>query len=217
MRNLWMTITATISVIQLQAQQDPKAKAILDKVSAENKAYQTIKAEFTYLMQNKVDGINEKQNGTLLLKGNKFHLTLEEQEIFFDGKNIYTILRESKEIQINNPPQENQEDAVLSPGNLFSIYEKGFKYNYGNKETINGQSLDLILLYPEKPQNKNYHTVKLYINTKNQIQKIIILGKDGTTFTYEITKFLPNEPINDAIFTFNKSKYPNFEINDLRE
>lgn len=217
MKNLLVLITLSLT-IGGNAQQDPKAKAILEKVSNENKTYQTIKAEFTYSLVNKADGINETQKGVIQIKGNKFHLVLGGQEVFSDGKTIYTVMKESEEVQISNPPQPNEEnDIVLSPNNIFTIYEKGFKYKYGGKETVDGESTDLILLYPENPQKKNFHTVKLFINAKNQIKKIMIMGKDGSVFTYSITKFEVNPTVPDSLFVFNKSKYPNFEIIDLRE
>ncbi|RYF62489.1 MAG: outer membrane lipoprotein carrier protein LolA, partial [Cytophagaceae bacterium] len=33
---------------------------------------------------------------------------------------------------------------------------------------------------------------------------------------YTITKFTPNAPAPDALFTFDKSKYPGVEVVDLR-
>lgn len=198
--------------------QDAKAKEILDAVSAKTKAYKSFKTDFTYTMENKTEKINEKQSGTLISKGNKFHLVLAEQEVFSDGKAIYTYIKEANEMQINAIPSDTESDETISPNNIFTMYEKGFKYKYEKDEKIEGKNMHIINLYPVKPKEKSYHTITLTIDAAaKQINKIKISGKDGTIFTYQVKTFEPDFTVEDSKFTFNKTKYPKAEIVDLRE
>jgi len=195
------------------AQQDAKAKVILDKLSAKTKAYKTIKAEFQFTINNKAEGINESQIGKIQIKGDKYFLSIAGQDVISNGKDIYTVLQDAEEVQINNVPDEDEE-GFINPNTIFTLYEDGFKYKYVKED----KGLHIINLYPKEVEDKEFHRIALYINkAKNEISKIKIYGKDGALTTYTIKSFVANTTIPDTKFTFNKSKHPNFEIVDLRD
>ncbi|OFY98326.1 MAG: hypothetical protein A3K10_07170 [Bacteroidetes bacterium RIFCSPLOWO2_12_FULL_31_6] len=205
-----LTITTSFSIT---AQQDEKAKSILDKVSVKTKAYKTLKAEFQFSISNKASGVNESQIGTIQIKGDKYFLSIKGQDVISDGKSIYTILKDASEIQINNIPAKTEEEYI-SPNKIFTLYEDGFKYKYVKEE----EGFHVINLYPKNAENKAYHTITLYVNSsKNEITKVKVNGKDGSITTYSVKSFTPDVAIPDTQFTFDKSKYPKFEIIDLRE
>lgn len=198
--------------------QDKKAEEILNKLSDKTETYTSIEADFDYKMENKQANIEDVQSGKLITKNNKYFLNISGQQIFSDGKTMWTLLEDAGEVQVNAVPDENEmPDDYISPTNILSIWEKGFKYKYDGEETLNGAKVDVVNLYPEKPDEKSFHTIKLYVNKqKNQLEKIAIKGKDGTDFTYIIKKFNTNQPIADSKFTFQKEKYPNVDVIDLR-
>jgi outer membrane lipoprotein-sorting protein len=195
------------------AQQDTKAKGILDRLSAKTKAYKTIKAEFQFTINNKTEGINESQKGNIQIKGDKYFLSIAGQDVISNGKDIYTVLKDAEEVQINNMPDEDEE-GFISPNNIFTLYEDGFKYKYVKEE--NGEHI--INLYPKEVEDKDFHRIALYINkTKNQISTVKIYGKDGSLTTYKIKSFTTNATITDTMFSFDKTKHPSFEVVDLRD
>lgn len=198
--------------------QDQKAKDILDKLSDKTESYQSMEAEFDYKMINKTDGINETQSGKLITKGNKYFLNIAGQKIFSDGKTMWTLLEDAGEIQVNEVPDEDEmEENFISPTNILTLWEKGYKYQFEKEGTVNGKSVNIVNLYPENADGKSFHTIQLYIDkAKNELTQIIIKGKDGTDFTYLIKSFQTNSTINEKIFTFNKSEHPNIDIIDLR-
>ena len=205
-----LTITTSLTIA---AQKDEKAKGILDKVSAKTKTYKTLKAEFQFTISNKTEGINESQIGTIQIKGDNYFLSIKGQDVFSNGKSIYTVLKDASEIQINNIPDKTEEEYI-SPNKIFTLYEEGFNYKYVKEEA----GLHLINLYPKKAEDKAYHTITLYVNSvKNEITKVKVNGKDGSITTYSVKSFTPDVVIPDSQFTFDKSKYPKFEIIDLRE
>ena len=207
---LLLTVATSFSAL---AQQDQKAKTILDKLSAKTKAYKSLKAEFKFTISNKAEGINETQTGKIQIKGDKYFLSIAGQDVFSNGKDVYTVLKDAEEVQINNIPDEDEEDAI-SPTSIFTLYETGFKYKYVKED----KGMHIINLYPKDAEDKEFHRIALYINkAKNQISKVKIYGKDGSKTIYSITTFTPNTAIPDSKFTFNKSKYPKYEIVDLRD
>jgi outer membrane lipoprotein-sorting protein len=198
------------------AQDDTKAKSILDELSKKTKTYSSIKTTFSYIMESKDSKTSEKQEGSLFLKNNKYKLEISGQEIYCDGKSISTFLKDANELQINDMPDPNAQD-VISPTNIFSIYEKGFKYKFESEKMENGKTIQLINLYPVNSKTKNYHTVKLFVDKNNkQIASLKILAKDGSVYTYVVKSFTPNSDMSDAMFVFDKNKHPKVEINDLR-
>ena len=208
-----ITLTALISLGSFAQEVDTKAKGILDKLSAKTKAYKTIKAEFQFTLNNKTEGINESQEGSIQIKGDQYFLSIAGQDVISNGKDIYTVLKDAEEVQINNVPGED-EDGFISPNTIFTLYEDGFKYQYVKEE--NGEHL--INLYPKEVEDKDFHRIVLYINkVKNQISLVKIFGKDGSTTTYKIKSFTANTVIADTKFAFDKTKHPNFEIVDLRD
>ena len=162
---LTITLGALISLGSFAQEVDTKAKGILDKLSAKTKAYKTINAEFQFTLNNKTEGINESQVGSVQIKGNKYILSIAGQEVISNGKDIYTILKDAEEVQINNVPDEDEE-GFISPNTIFTLYEDGFKYKYVKEE--NGDHL--INLYPKEVEDKDFHRIVLYVNkAKNQI------------------------------------------------
>lgn len=219
MKNKILGLALVLLSGMVTGQNVEKAKEVLDALSAKTKTYKTVKASFTYTLENEADKMREVQEGTLITKGDKYYLSIGGQEIISNGEVIWTYLPDAGEVQITSVPsaEEKAADQYISPTTIFTLYEKGFKYKFIKEENVGGKTLQMINLFPIEPDEKSYHTIKLYIDKgKNQIEKIKIMGKDGTTFTYEIKSFTTNEEIADSKFTFNKSKYPDIEVIDMR-
>lgn len=192
------------------AQNDPKAKTILDDLSTKTKAYTTIKAEFSITTEKK-DKSKETQNGKIWIKGSKYKLEIPGHEIFCDGKTVWEYIKAANEAQIKD--METGGDEALNPSTIFTIYEKGFKYKFESEDALT----QTISLFPLNPDKKKFHTVKLVLDkTKKQITSVKMLMKDGSTVTYLIRSFEANAAIPDTDFTFNKAAHPGVEMNDMR-
>jgi len=213
MNKLITLLIASIFAIQVNAQEDTQAKAILDKLSAKTKAYTSIKADFQLTISSKKDGVNESQLGSIQLKGNKYNLSIKGQEVISDGKTVWTYIKESEEVHINSI-SDDENDGTFSPNKLFTLYENGFKYKYV-EEKNNIQSINL---YPKDASSKSFHRITLFIDkVKNEIKEVKVFGKDGSESTYKIKTFITNTALPDSLFTFDKAKHPKVEIIDLRE
>ena len=195
------------------AQKDAKAKDILDKAS---KAYEQAGDMSVYFtMDIKDQGSNAaKFDGQLHVKGTKLQLTTPEAETWFDGKTQWGYMKELQEVNISEPSEADMQS--INPSMIFNLYKKGCNYKFNSEKTDNkNRSVYEIELLPQGKSemtrivaqiNKtDYMPVYFHIFYKNKMENKIYINKYSTK---------QNHP--DKLFSFDKSKYPDAEIIDLR-
>ncbi len=191
---------------------DTKAQTMLDAVSAKMKGYSTMKIAFTYTIINTKSNINESKSGTIQVKGSKYHLDIGSQKVFCNGTTVWTYLKDENEVNINSV--STQDDAV-NPTTILNNYKANFKAKFIKEVVEGGKTLMVIDLTPIK--GKSYFKVRLNIDkTAKEIVSSIIYDKNSTTYTYKINSLTSNVTLSDDLFTFNKTKYPGVEENDMR-
>ncbi|MGB3074431.1 MAG: outer membrane lipoprotein carrier protein LolA [Chitinophagales bacterium] len=194
-------------------QKDQKAEQILNGVSSKYKGYKSVQADFIIKVEGGNSKTTDQQAGTLYLKGNKYKLKINNQEIISDSKTVWTYLKDANEVQINS---FETDDNTISPTDIFTIYEKDFLYAFTEEQLIGGKTIQIIDLTPND-KNKSYFKVRLEIDkVEKAIQSAVVFDKNGNRYTYEIRKFIPNPEIADTFFSFDTNKYPGIEVVDLR-
>jgi outer membrane lipoprotein carrier protein len=195
------------------AQYDPKALEILEAMSKKYKAITSFEANLTSSLTNDSEGVKEEFKGKITVKGEKFRLSLDDQEIYNNGTTVWTYLPSAKEVNIDNYDPESDE---VSPTKIFDMYKKGFKYLYIADKTENGVVLEEVDLVPEK-KDAQYFKIKMFIVKKDKtIQSWTMFDRSGNRYKYTITKFTPNMKVDDTYFNFDIKKYPGIEVIDLR-
>ena len=58
----------------VQAQQDAKAKAVLDKLSQTTKSYKSVQIDFSFTLENKAANVKETNDGSVAMKGKSYFL-----------------------------------------------------------------------------------------------------------------------------------------------
>ncbi|MDP4292013.1 MAG: outer membrane lipoprotein carrier protein LolA [Bacteroidota bacterium] len=204
-----MTVTLfTPSILNAQSA-EKKAAALLDEVTAKMKAYKTMKLEFTYSMTNKTQRINESFKGTILSKGEKYRLNISEQQIFCDGKTVWTYQKDANEVQIS---EVSGDEDSFTPTKFMTSYSK----NYKSKLIADKGNVLVIEMAPVKGRKK-FSKVNLTLNKETkQVKSMQVFDKNGAVFTYNIENFITNQPISDAEFVFKASNYPKVEVVDMR-
>jgi outer membrane lipoprotein-sorting protein len=199
----------------VNAQTDPKAKAILAEVSKKYRSYDVVKTDFTFTLDNKQAKVKETQQGTLYVKANanKYKVAMTNQELISDGKVQWTYLKQDKEVQVSNVDPSGE---ALNPAKIFTIYEKGFKYIYTGEQKVGNKVYQMIDLSPTDAK-KSVFKVRLSIDkAAKQIANIVIFEKNGNTYTYNVKTFSPNVKVPETTFAFDAKKYPGVEVVDLR-
>lgn len=213
MKNLSSLFIALFISVQLNAQVDPKANEILKGVSAKYKSYKSLSADFKLSVLDQKTKQSESQSGSIILKGEQFNLSMSDQTVMSDGKTTWTVLKQSNEVQISENKPSN---GSITPTNIFTMYEKGFKSKYVGDKTLAGKSVQVIELVPED-NKKNYFKIQLSIDKAGKyVTEAKVYDKSGSIYTYSITKFTPDANVTDDMFVFNKTKYPGVDVVDLR-
>lgn len=208
-----LLLTAGLLSTNAWAQYDPKAKEILDAMSAQYQKNDAFTSDFSYTMENPTQAINEEFTGKITVQGDKYRLKMGGQEIINDGETVWTYFEEVNEVNIDNyEPTEGD----LSPTQIYNAYQRGFKYLYVEDQQENGQTYHVIDLIPENTNNQ-FHKIRLFINKDDKtLRRWKIFDKNGTHYTYEITNFNPDAEVNPEMFAFDTTQYNGVEVVDLR-
>ena len=215
MKKLYVSVCLLLATVSSFAQQrDPKAKAILDEVSAKFKTYQTVAANFAYSIQNAQGKVLSKKTGIVNMKGQKFNISFGDNKIISDGSTVWNYDPSAKEVTVNNA---NKSESTITPQKLFTdFYNKDFMYVMGNESKVNGKPASVIIM---QPSDKNKPISRLYVAVDKATKTIVsttVVEKGGNRYVYMVNKLKPNSPMPDDQFTFDKAKYPGVEVVDLR-
>ena len=193
---------------------DPDAKKILDNVSAKFKSFKTVSAKFNLKIENAAGKVQGSKAGSVSLKGTKYRVSVTGQEIFFDGSTISTYDKAANEVQIT---QYDASANTITPQKLFTnFYDKDFLYKLNGETKSAGKTLQEVELTPID-KTKPFFKVLVYIDKRSQtITSTKVFEKNGNRYTYSVNSMKTNTAMPDELFVFNKSKYPNVEMIDLR-
>lgn len=200
-----------LAITGLTFAQDAKAQGILDKLSAKIKGLKSFYIEFSASVKNSDTGQNENQTGKGWVTGDKYYASYGENTIISNGQKTWTIIKEEKSVY-ESDANGDDEDGI-NPKKLMTIWETGFKNKFEREEKLNNESVNVISLFPKNPAKSDYHTITVYISRDdNELKKVVMKMKDGTTMTYSMTKFQSNPEIDDNKFVFDKKKYPGYPV-----
>ncbi|MCB9275206.1 MAG: outer membrane lipoprotein carrier protein LolA [Lewinellaceae bacterium] len=197
---------------------DPKAKAILEKIRTRFQGYQSLAAEFT-LDITFADQPTESQKGSLAQQGSKYRVSVAGQDIISDGKAIWMILKQNKEVQIMDMPEADEMGgSILSPESLLTFYDKGDFVYYLTNEYKEGSTVIQQIEFKPLDRNADYSKLRMSVNkATTDIISVEAFGRDGSRYKLAIDKLTPNKSFPAGHFAFDKAKYPGYYIEDLRE
>jgi len=219
MKNLFVSLVLLCVSWSAFAQNDTKAKAILDKMSAKYKSMNSFKADFKYTLVSNTDKKSDSFEGTITVKKNKYRIKIGQQEIYNNTKTVWTYMADAKEVSITNfEPDPN--DPLQTPSQIFELYQKGFKYLYLGEKSIDGVKYDVVDLAPENPKQSKvkFFKIQLLIDKKDNSLKSweIFENQNINRYSFSMKNFVPNVNVDDNFFVFDTKAYPKVEVVDLR-
>jgi outer membrane lipoprotein-sorting protein len=217
----FMSLVLGCSLFMAQAQNnslgksDPDAKKVLDGLSAKLKSFKAVQSSFTLKVEDGKGKVQGTKSGIIYLKGNKYHVSVVGgQDIFSDGKDVWTYDKSSNEVTITKADPSTQ---TISPDKIFTnFYEKDFLYKLNGESKIGARTVQEIELTP-MDKTKNFFKALLYIDkAQHTLASIKWFDKGGNRYTLETSKLNGNAGLTDAQLAYSKTKFPGAEEVDLR-
>ncbi len=211
MRKFTLIMMLFVYSITALSQNDPKAKAILDKMSAKYSNIPGFTATFTQTLENKMEDITDTFKGEIVVSGDKFKADVAGQLIVNNNETVWTYLRDANEVTINNYDEEAGE---MNPSKIYKAYQEGYKYLYMAGE--GNAQYHVIDLVPED-KDESFYKIRLKIDKKtNLLDKWTIFDRAGNIFNYEVTNFKVVNSLTAEDFVFDPSDYQGIEVLDFR-
>jgi outer membrane lipoprotein-sorting protein len=209
-----IVLTGLVGLLALPVfAQRQEAKEILDRMSAGFRKAGGVEVGFTVKIEAK-----GQTSGLLAcnirLKGEKFVLETMDAIIWFDGETQWSYLIGSNEVNISNPTKEELQG--INPYALLSIYERGFACTLGKTRSWQGASVHEVILTAAEKKGE-IAGLTLYVE-RGAYRPLYIRAEltNGSRSEITVTTYKGGLKLDDAIFVFDKNKYPRAEIIDLR-
>jgi len=207
-------IFSIIFFLDAKAQKEPKAKAVLESMSQKYQSMNGFTGNFDFIFQDQT-GSSDRQSGEIAVKGEMYRLKLPDQEIFNNGKTVWTYIVTDtyKEVTIN---EVSQMEGELTPSNIYRMYESGFGYSLIGEKSYQGETAQIVELIAEKP-DAPFQKVNLMINKASKdLMGWEIFDGTGGVFSYTFRDIKSDSTLDEAYFSFNEKDYPGVEVIDLR-
>ena len=130
------------------------------------------------------------ETGFLLLKGEKFYLNNGNIQSWYDGKTQWSYVADTEEVNISHP----------------TLY-KGSRARNG----VKGHEIILIPKHSEQTE-----IIRVFVSTTYQPLAMRMEQNGHTLSEINITSYKINQKLEDGMFKFNRSLFPNAEIIDMR-
>lgn len=180
-----------------------KALTYVDAMQKKYKSMGSFAASFSYQTEG-----GAAMTGSITVRGTKFRLKTSGQEIFNNGKEVATYIKEINEV---NLASFDPADGDLNPAKIYSFDKKAYKISLVNE-------LGGIATVDMSPISKNAAMKKITLKITtgdSSVKEWVIINKAGKKQSFKVTKLEPKS-VNDAFFTFDKKAFPGVEVNDLR-
>ncbi len=209
-RKILVAFILLIPALQALAQKDPVAGSILEKFSEKALSSPSITISFSLVTRDEVNSEENNTKGILAIKKNLYKLEMADNIVWFDGKSVWTLTPDVDEVTVTYPDTSGA-SFLSSPEKLFTLYREGYKYRL-LEEKAGGSIIDL---YPED-FDAEFVRIRLLITSDYKLSEAEYKRKDGYSMIISIDDYSLNKKYDDNYFTFDRSKYKNVDIIDMR-
>lgn len=179
------------------------AKSVLDKATSEFRKCPSVNVTFEVAIGDDTD------TGTILLQGSKFHTQLSNTTTWFDGKTMWSYVKDNEEVNVTEP--KSAQLAKMNPYAFIDMYKKGYDVSFG----VNTKAYYEVVLTSTNSKNSIQKAI-IRIDRFSYQPKYIMMGGSKAEIEIKVTSYKKGKKQADSTFRFNKSKYPHAEIIDLR-
>lgn len=195
--------TQDISIVQ-----DPSAEPYLNSLANLLDPQKTFQVSFKYEVESKAEGTTVSDYGSVIIKGQKYKLNLDDGEMYFNGEKLWVYNIAAGEVYSSYPGGDNMDQMILDPFRLLSKYKDYYKYSMKDDVKIAEQLYVHLELYPKNLET-NYSILRIYINKKNgDLYSLELQQKNGVIYKIYVSEIINNVKVNDSAFSWDGSAHP---------
>ena len=211
-KRLLSALLLSVFFLMAHSQEDPKK--LLDKMASFFNKSTGYTIHFTMNIKQIMQHTSESFDAQIEVKGDCFHLITPDMAAWFNGTTQWVLMFQNDEVNVSNPTKEELKQT--NPVQILNSYKKGYTYSYkGERNDLKGRASFVVELVPEKKTDTEYIT--LLIDKTNYALNSILIRQKGSIETHiHINKIREEKNLPDEAFVFDKNKYPDVEIIDLR-
>lgn len=188
---------------------DENANKVLKKASS---VFSKSAVSFSVTMINRNNEKKEtaRQKADVLYSKGRYRVTMGNQTLYSDGKNVWQWDKQSNEVTVNTLAQSG--DDLMNPAALLASYSDNFKVKFIREEDDGTAVVDLT---PRK--SKSYYKIRMLINSKNgYIKQMEIHNYDSSEGIYQVSAVKTGAKCTDKDFLFDAAANKGVEVIDMR-
>lgn len=214
MKRVFYISLFVLTFVGAHAQSSQRAKNYLNEVTKTINAYKNVSIGFTYSQIDKSTGDKSREyKGTVDIQKDLYNLNFMDVKRIFDGKKVYTISAEEKEVTVSKY-DANSKDNML-PSQLLTFFATGYNLSWDITQKTKDGQVQYIKLVPTDTKS-SVKEILLGINDRNKsIYTKIQVNKDGSKSTLTVNSFKTNQTLSKNHFTFTASNYSDYYINNI--
>lgn len=195
---------------------DPVADQALKRMADKCKKFKNYRVDYSIELTAVDDKRLSKSKGYILVEGAKFNLGYSNQHIICDGKTLWNVQKEAKEVNVADYEANEQ---TIAPNEIFTFYQKGYKYVLISqlKDKKSKHNLQVIDIEPEDRRSTILKLRVVIDKEANELKRWQVFER-GTNNKqlFIVHKFQSNLQLEAGSFTYQKSQYPGYKLIDLR-
>jgi outer membrane lipoprotein-sorting protein len=205
---LFFLLSGSFSPAIAQNEHDA-ACALLDSISQHS-----FRATFAYANRSsQLELLESFEGGQIAVCGNKYRLTLPEQEIINDGQTVWTYLKDAKEVQITDYDPEQE---TVTPWTIFANYRRDYTFCRFDTHQVNGHIYDSVALLAKDAENSLSRVKITVARATKYIESVEVMDSNQTLHVFMITDFAYDLTFDKAFFSLNAEAYNGAEVIDMR-
>jgi outer membrane lipoprotein-sorting protein len=198
-------------------QQDSRADKYLQTVSEQFDMEQAYVIQMDYIREDLMQETSAEGEGTIWMKGLKYKIVVDEYIVYYNGEKLYSQNTETEEVYVSVPEPDEPGYLQAVPIKIIKAYEQDFNYQYIGNANLMGKNLIEIQLYP-KDITGPYSMLKMFVNPiSHKLQATQLKHKEGILYTMLLSEVRKDKNIQESLFEFDPSAYPDTEIIELIE
>jgi outer membrane lipoprotein-sorting protein len=211
MKKTGLFIALSLAAVAAFSQKDPEAVRILSEFSKKAASAPSVKIDFDIVAYDAQEDQETELDGTAVIKGDSYVLTLPDNLIRTDGRTVWNYMPEVNEVTIT-APDPSDISFVSKPSLLFTMHEKGFKVRL-LEQNVKEWIIDL---YPEDIST-GLVRIRLAIGKSlYDLKSAEYKTREGMTLTLTATGYDLTFNPPAGYFTFDPADHKGVEVIDMR-